>query len=252
MSNGKARAEHHLGELRKNRSRAVSVIFAFFTTSFFVIEGTKALVAHHLVDYLYLVLLLCLALKVVTWILISEKELDFLEYWLDPKFYEPPSEMSTIFALAITLSALILTARYPVLFGICYFIYAIGNLYGWWRLRHELQSAIPKTAERLREVDPDSAAITRDALDAMTAYYLKPPHVLRSVIILVASIATLSLAGYAYHQNTQSTQIATYCLCIFDIVLVEEASIVYYRTRFYSAIRPITAAENERKRQLGI
>jgi hypothetical protein len=250
MSNEQETTGRSLRGLRKTRSRALTVVFAFFTTTFFISETKKILSSpHDLADYFYLALLLCLALKVGTWILISEKELDFLDYWLDPKLYEPPSEMSTIFAIAITLSALILTARYLVLFGVCYVLYAIGNLYGWWRLRNELHVAIPKTMERLAEESPSIAAIHRDALDVISDYYLKPPHVLRSSFILVASVFTLCLAGYAYRHGGQSAQIATYCVCIFDIVFIEEASIAYYRAKFYSATRPVTAAERERKRQ---
>lgn len=251
MATDPDKAAHILSGLRTTRSRAVSLIFALLTTTFFISEVKRVVASPHLADYFYLALLLCLALKVAIWILISEKEMDFLDDWLDPKFYEPPSEMFTVFSIAITLAALILSARYVALFGICYVLYAIGNLYGWWRLRHELKVAIPKTAERLPEEEPIFAAIGRNALDVMTAYYLKPPHVLRSWLILLAAIVTFCLTSYAYLRGGQGLEIAAYCICIFDIIFVEEASIAYYRTKFYSAIRPVVAAEKERKRQTG-
>jgi hypothetical protein len=237
--------------LRTNRSIAVKVIATAVGLTFFVSEVTKLLTSSaHLSDYLYLALLACLGAKVATWILISERELKFISKWLDPKYYDPPTETATILALAVTLTALILTAKNLILFGICYVLYSIGNLYGWWRLRHELQIAIPATFERLKDEKPDKAVISRKALDAMTSYYLKPPQVLRSAITLTAALATLSVACYAKMRHSQTASVAAYVLYIFDILFVEEAWIGYWRVRFYAAMRPISAAEYERERQL--
>jgi hypothetical protein len=236
--------------LRTTRSLAVKLIATAVGLTFFVSEVKKLLNSSPgLLDYLYLALLACLGVKVATWILISERELKFISQWLDPKDYEPPTETATILALAVTLTALILTARNLVLFGICYVLYSVGNLYGWWRLQHELQIAIPKTLNRLKDEKPGIAEIRRKALEAMTAYYLKPPHVLRSAITLIAALVTLSVAGFARLRHSQPATVAAYILCIFDLLFVEEAWVGYWRVKFYSAMRPIYAAEYELERQ---
>jgi len=231
--------------LRKTRAKAVKLIAYVLGLSVFVAKLIELLnIAHlHLLDYLYLVLLASLGIKVATWILISETELEMLSHWLKPKSYELPSEMVTIFTLAVTLTLLILTARHLVLFGICYVLYSFGNLYGWWRLRQELRIAIPATLKRLNDEKPPNAGTNLKALDVMTAYYLKPAHVLRSWIILFAAAVALCTAYYAWLHQSQSGYVAAYIVCILDILLVEEATIAYYRLRFYSAMRSVSAEE---------
>ena len=237
-------------DLRTTRSRAVKLFGTAVGVTFFVSEARKLLTSSpDLLDYLYLALLASLGAKVAIWILISEGELKFISKWLDPKNYDIPTERTTIYALGVTLTALILTAKNLVLFGICYVLYSVGNLYGWWRLRHELRIAIPATFERLKDEDPAKTEISRRALDAMTAYYLKPPQVLRCWVTLIAALAALSVACSARLRHSQLGSVVAYALCIFDILLVEEAWIGYWRVKFYAAMRPISAAEYERERQ---
>jgi hypothetical protein len=236
------------GRLRSTRSKAVSFIVAALSFTIFVSELTKFLkISPHLLDYLYLILLASVGVKVVTWILISEMELDILCDWLDPKDYQPPNETATILLLAVTLTALVLAAKYLFLFGIIYVLYAIGNLFGWWRLRLELRVAISRTRLR-QEEDLTKAEIRTRALNAMEAYYLTFPHMLRSWIVLVAAIVPLLIAIYAKVQPNQLFGTVGYGIYIFDILVVEEATIMFSRSAFYTAMRPISAAEYERKR----
>jgi hypothetical protein len=236
-------------ELKSARGWGVKVLLAAISVTFFVSEVRRILaLSPGLLDYFYLLLLASLGIKVATWIFVSEKELGIVGTWLDPKDYQPPSETALILLIAGTLAALVLTSRYLILFGISYVLYAVGNLVGWWRLRTELRVAIRGSRKRLEEEVPAKAIIYGKALDLSEIYYLAFPHILRSTTILGCAAATLIVASYARVHHSRMADAVAYIICIFDILVVQEVTIMFARAAFYSGIRPVYAAEYEQTR----
>src|SRR5580765_5149001 len=90
-------------ELASARGRAIKLILAAVSVTFFVSEVQRVLSqSPHFLDYLYVALLGSLGIKITAWILVSEKEFRILAQWLDPKDYEPPSEMALILLISCT------------------------------------------------------------------------------------------------------------------------------------------------------
>src|SRR5690349_13721603 len=104
MTDGTGTMSDRMKQLIKSRRIALCVIGGALSVGFFVAEIKKLLAGNPtLLDYLYLGLLVSLAIKIAAWILVSDREIDIVSRWLDPEDYEPPAETVLVLMLGITL-----------------------------------------------------------------------------------------------------------------------------------------------------
>jgi hypothetical protein len=134
--------------------------------------------AGHLTAYLYLALLVALALLVGSWMLGTKDELEILGRWLAGG-YAPPSETAEtllILVIAAALAALVYAARSLLSFATLYCAFQVLAFFAVRHAHTEIRRAIAASGQ---ELDRDAAkpeladhvALYREALDVLSAYF---------------------------------------------------------------------------------
>jgi hypothetical protein len=198
--------------------------------------------------FLYLVLLLLVCVLVAGWKWVSQKELELLCEWLDPRSYAPPEETIVIFGISVALGLLLLTAYSPLLFGITYLLYCGFNFGAWLHFRNQLTDALEKSRERLKEegVDaPEKDSIYAAALNGIEHYYIKRPHMYRFILILTLAALGLAAAVYGVFQNSGTALVASYVAYIIAVFIFEALIITRWRLKYYAELRPLSTAISE-------
>lgn len=237
--------------LREAYSIGVKVIVGVFSGVFVISELQRiGRLPFNAVNDVYLGLLVATLLLVGGWIVFLKMDLDAVATWLDPVAYEPPNETLVSVGLAVMLAGLILTARYVVLFGIVYALYATSNLLASRHLRGQAGEAIRKSHERL-DADrghpelADSVAIYDKALGALKRFLLLRPNLPRIAACLCMGGLGLSAAAYSHAARSQSAEVVAYTIYIAALIGPEMAVMMVWRMVFYNELRPLASARRE-------
>lgn len=177
------------------------------------------------------------------WIWATERELDLLFKWLDPKDWSVPSDLSataTILGFAVVLTSLLLTARDPMVYGAIFTVYSVGILFAVRRLNRQLAAAFKASYERLDDDQHDPALAERTAayrrgVEILQEYFLQQPHTARHLAIFTASSGGLLLAVWARDTESTAWAVAAYAVFIATICS-SEGQITRWRNRRDSAL----------------
>jgi hypothetical protein len=204
-------------------------------------------------NFVYLALLLSICLLIVGWRWVSQKELDLLCEWLDPRHYAPPEETIVIFGISAALGILLLVANHPLLFGIAYSLYSGVNFGAWLHFRNQLKVALSGSRDRLKEEGVETAGtdvMYSAALDCLERYYILRPHVYRFIALLTLAGFGLVAACYGTFRSSVAARTTAYIAYIFAIFVFEEVVITRWRLRFYADLRSLSTALSERLRKV--
>jgi len=190
-------------EITNARKWGVGIITALLGLGLFVSEAERIRsLDFQLIHYMYLSLLLVTGALIFLWIWASQRELDLLFEWLDPEGYVPPSsikETVLILFFAVTLIAMLFSARNPVVYGIVFTGYCAVQLPAGAYMNREIRKAVQGSMKRVEGdlADParaPKAALYRDGIEVLETCFLKRPVGLRCVMILLASMIATATA----------------------------------------------------------
>ncbi len=177
----------------------------------------------------YVALFALTGVLVWLWVWATRHELVILWRWLDPKRYKPPSDLretAMITLLGVLLSALFFASRDVLLYTLLFSIYSIVNLFVNHYLDKEVSSAVEKSRQRLADElrihrDDRCLLLYSSAIDELEHYFIKQPHQLRQVVILVFSFAAFIVAYLAGVRDSAEWRVAAYILVFMTIVTSE-------------------------------
>src|SRR6266481_703506 len=181
-----------------SRLLGVFLGLGFFTSEILRIKSLPPSLSNDL----YLALLFLVGLLTGYWWWVTNKELDALCEWLDPKAYEPPDDSLVAIGITAVLALMIFSSRSPILFGIIYSVYNAANFLACRHLQHEVAEATRASRERLDLEGSDMAKVYGQAINVIEAYYVDRPHLLRIAITLTLSLVGLALAIGAKTRHT--------------------------------------------------
>ena len=177
---------------------------------------------------LYIGLLVSVFMLIGSWIYSTHDELDRLVEWLSPQSYQPPRDVVlfiTAFGSAAVLVLLVFTARNVHWFATVYFLYLSLNARTVFYVREEIRSAILDSKARLNfngaaseKLSPSRKAIYEHGFEVLEQYYLRDPHMLRAMGMLVISGGLLVLGWLSRFVTTSWLPIATYAGFILLII----------------------------------
>lgn len=240
------------------RNWAIGVITTVLGIGMFISEVDRIRqIQADVMNYAYLGLFAVTALLVFFWIWASQKELDMLFEWLDPKHYEPPStiiETILILIFGFFLVALMFTSRNPVWYGVAFSAYSLillpaGGVY----MERLIGEAIDRSRERVRDKDnardvDRCASLYSQGIDIIDKYYRGRPVKMRLAIIFAASLCGLMFAVLWRRTGIKAFGLTAYGLYIATI-LISEAVITQWRIVRDSALRPLAADIREYERE---
>jgi len=204
-------------------------------------------------NFMYLALLLSICLLIAGWRWVSQKELDLLCEWLDPRDYTLPEETIVIVGISAALGILLLVANRPVLFGIAYLLYSSVNFGAWLHFRNQLKDALRKSRDRLKDEGveaPGTDPIFAAALNCLEQYYILRPHVYRFIALLILAGFGFVAACYGTVRGSVAARTAAYIAYIFAIFVFEEVVITRWRLRFYADLQSQSTRLSEHLRKM--
>ena len=252
------------GDLRRHstqiilaRKWAVGAITALLGIGLFVSELAR--IRQTIADPLsiaYLALFALTGALVFLWIWSTQKELDLLFDWLDPQDYAPPDtlvETISIIGIALILIALLFAARNPLLYGCVFALYSLAQLPICKLMLREIGEAIRKSRTRLANdlQTPrysERARVYASGIDALEAYYLTSPYLLR--LVLIAVFALLGLALSIIWKTTGKAIFGLGAYGTFmSTIAASEIVIGRWRNARDKALRPLLAALIDARRE---
>ena len=203
-------------------------------------------------NYAYIVLFLLTGIFVFLWIWATQKELDLLFNWLDPKRYVPPSsikETLLIVWFGIVLSALLFAARDPLLYGVIFSVYSIILIPASIYLTKEITKAIEYSNSRIEDDMASSelekkTKLYRAGVDVLKEYFLDRPVIRRLLAISTASITGVLVAIYWKISGSKTAGVTAYSVFLVTIA-VSEIVIARWRCIREDRIRAIEAEFEE-------
>lgn len=246
-------------EIINARNWAIGVITTMLGIGMFISEVDRI---RHLqpdvMNYAYLCLFAVTGVLVFFWIWATQKELDMLFEWLDPKHYEPPStvkETLLILVFGFFLVALLFTSRNPLWYGIALSAYSlvllpVGGIY----MTRLIGEAIDRSRDRIRDENNVTLSDRRvvlysEGIDIIDWYYRRNPVKTRLIIILAASVIGLIFSIVWKATGERILGLTAYGLYIATVV-ISEAVITRWRIVRDSGLRPLAAEIRELEREL--
>ena len=225
-------------EIINARNWAIGVITALLGMGMFLSEIQRIRqISFDVMNCAYLILFAVTGVLVFFWIWATQKELDLMFEWLDPKHYEPPSsikETLLILTFGIFLVMLLFTSRNPLWYAAAFSAYSlilipVGGIY----MLTLIGEGIDASKERIRGKQESQSADRRiglysQGIDVIDHYYRKRPTKARLVLILAASLLGLALATAWRFTGLQEFGVAAYAVFI-STVIVSEAVITRWR-----------------------
>ena len=205
-----------------------------------------------MMDYAHIALLGMTGWLIFSWIWSSQRELDLLFEWLDPKQYEPPStilETVLILSFGVLLAGLLFAAKDPRWYAIVFTAYSFADVLANRKVQSEVGDAISKSKERLeedlqQEYLAKNACLYANGLETLEDYFVRRRHDLRTFVTLVAS--TLGLLVSVMWWITASNILGFVSYVTFILILVGSQITVWcWRLERDVKIRPIKAKLNE-------
>ncbi|MFZ0033601.1 MAG: hypothetical protein WAK60_01260 [Sedimentisphaerales bacterium] len=236
-------------EIVNARKWGVSLIGALIGIGLFVSEVKRILqLPLDLMNCAYITLFIITGGLIFLWIWSTDRELDLLLRWLDPKKYEPPSgikETLVILGYAVFLVILLFTSRNPLWYSCFFSIYSLIDLYGGKLRRKELSEAFVKSKERARaDLDDENLASTAELyiklVDNLEFYFIKRPHEKRLITIAIFSVIGLGLSVCWATTGTRLFGLGAYMMFIV-LLIASELTIWRWRSIRDNHIRPIKA-----------
>jgi len=223
-------------ELATARKYAVALITGAFGIGLFISEIQRIWkLPHCFFSWAYIALFVLVGLLVFVWIWATQKELDLLLEWLEPKSYVPPSSMketAMIVGEGVVLTALFFTARDPCVFSIVFTAYSLLVMVSVMHLNRELRLAFADTEEHLAKTTESErnplVGLQLEGLGVLCEYFLGRPHTLRHIVILLVSVLGVGLSAWWWLSDAQALGIASYSL-FFTLILVSEVVIAQWR-----------------------
>ena len=233
------RLERETGQIIFARKLGASLIAASFGIGFFLSELRR--VRASLSDPLtcaYLALFSLVLILVFLWIWATQKELDILLEWLDPKHYLPPSglkEPAMILGLGALLVALLYSSRNPFWFGVIFTSYSICVPIATRYLNLQISQAVSGSRERLAEdlrndALKEAALLYTQGVNEVERYFLKTPQMWRFFLIATSAAIGTILAILWKTGSGDSFGVAAYVILLLTIV-VSELVILRWRQR---------------------
>lgn len=177
-------------------------------------------------NFAYLAALGLTGVLIFLWIWATQHELDLLFDWLDPDRYTPPSsilETVLIVFMGLVLSAMFLSARDPLWYGLIFVTYSAIQIPAGRYTYAQITEAIERSKLRLASDRSDPAAdeglaIYQNGVAILEAYFVRRPLVARCVGILLGSLGGLCLAVAWKATGVKWLATASYLLYFVTIV----------------------------------
>jgi hypothetical protein len=240
------------------RDWGINLVFGVISTAVFLSEAKRILgLKPDPLNYAYLFLLVLTGLLMLLWFWATHHETDIWCEWLDPKDYQPPSDLketAMIIGLGLLLAALLFTSRDPLLYCLVFSLYSLLNLGGVILLHKELAEILRKSKNRLdasRVHDKrrrQRYELYRNAIRPIEHYHFGNPHTRRNVLVLVASLIALGLSVHWKISGSVLTGMASY-VTISGTIMISEWILAQWRASRDDALRPLRAELSEMLRK---
>ena len=194
---------------------------------------------------LYLVLLAAAALLTVGWIFVANKEFEIMCDFLDPLEYEMPSEIFVGMVIAAALTILLYTARNPLWFGVSYSAYMLLSVFGWTRVKGEMDKAINGSRQKLQDEPKKKRDIYGGALDILHSYYVRQANLPRVWTSFALAVLGLMFSLLALTLGRDIFNTVAYVTFILSILALEGGLAFYWRFKFYAQVRPFETAKHD-------
>ena len=220
-------------DLVRARRRGAQLITGLFGIGLFASEvrrlGSEPLTV---LQYAYLTLFLAAGGLAYFWLSATEDEMDQLFEWLDPIPSITSGEKGAIFGVAVTLCALLYSARDPLLFGSVFTLYSVVVLLSTRHVNVRLSKVFAKCREHISREPQDELSLpfVAKALGIFEGYYDTNRHLRRHVAILVVSAVATAVAAYAKARHSDVAAVAAYGLVLLTLI-ISEGTILMWRVR---------------------
>ena len=204
----------------------------------------------------YLVLFALTGVLLFLWIWATQRELNLLEDWLDPKEYDAPSGLVQTLAIMLIgalLTALLFCSRDPLLYGsifVPYLIFAvIMGRYTYARIEEAINESKKLLEDNLRHPElHERAEIYKDGVAILESYFVDRPFKILVGCIIIPAIAGLILAICWKVVDAQICGILSYA-AFYVTITANEIVLNAWRVSRDNSLRPIAARLRKYRRE---